>query len=172
MWHVWSTAVYALMCRAFECAASDGLLLYELAAVADPLRHHGPLLLLSSVCRSDPSHTACTLAAVYFSARQIWKGAVVSAVNICVAAQTLVTLLHSCCCLLFCAADIPGDSVGYSSYDPYSVTMDNMSVFSAASSVVNPSSMRGIVHRCVPSRKETEETQTKHQTQSYMRGIA
>lgn len=37
-----------------------------------------------------------------------------------------------------------------SSYDPYN-TMDNMSVFSAASSVVNPSSVRGIVHRCASS---------------------
>ncbi|CAM9369517.1 unnamed protein product [Pylaiella littoralis] len=44
---------------------------------------------------------------------------------------------------------LEGDSVGggNSYYDPYSVTMDNMSVFSAASSVVNPSSVRGIVHR-------------------------
>ncbi|CAN0536573.1 unnamed protein product [Ectocarpus sp. 12 AP-2014] len=43
---------------------------------------------------------------------------------------------------------LEGDSIsGSSYYDPYSVTMDNMSVFSAASSVVNPQSVRGIVHR-------------------------
>ncbi|CAN0318133.1 unnamed protein product, partial [Ectocarpus sp. 13 AM-2016] len=45
-------------------------------------------------------------------------------------------------------AELEGDSIsGNSYYDPYSVTMDNMSVFSAASSVVNPQSVRGIVHR-------------------------
>ncbi|CAN0239058.1 unnamed protein product, partial [Scytosiphon promiscuus] len=53
----------------------------------------------------------------------------------------------SCSCTLCCPPELPGDSIGGSGsyYDPYSV-MDNMSVFSAASSV-NPNSMRGIVHR-------------------------
>lgn len=44
--------------------------------------------------------------------------------------------------------DLPDDSIGGSTFDPYGMaSVDSMSVFSAASSVVNPSSMRGIVHR-------------------------
>lgn len=58
-----------------------------------------------------------------------------------------------CACVL-CPPVLPGDlgsaygSLGSYSMDPYSMaSMDGMSVFSAASSVVNPQSMRGIVHR-------------------------
>eukprot|EP00752_Nemacystus_decipiens_P011523 g10232.t1 len=39
------------------------------------------------------------------------------------------------------------DPLGNSVYDPYSLTMDNMSVISSASTISNPSGMRGIVHR-------------------------
>ncbi|CAN0234328.1 unnamed protein product, partial [Ectocarpus sp. 13 AM-2016] len=54
---------------------------------------------------------------------------------------------------------LEGDSIsGNSYYDPYSVTMDNMSVFSAASSVVNPQSVRGIVHRGMFGGKPHDNT--------------
>ncbi|CAM9968708.1 unnamed protein product [Ascophyllum nodosum] len=47
--------------------------------------------------------------------------------------------------------NLPGEgygSIGDSTFDPYSMaSFDNASVFSAASSVINPDSMRGIVHR-------------------------
>lgn len=60
-------------------------------------------------------------------------------------------------------AELEGDSVVSNSYyDPYSVTMDNMSVFSAASSVVNPSSMRGIVHRYgTPSHEKQAKSESE-----------
>lgn len=61
-----------------------------------------------------------------------------------------------CCVHYIFYLVLPGDlgsaygSLGSYSMDPYSMaSMDGMSVFSAASSVVNPQSMRGIVHRWV-----------------------